>query len=426
MRRSVIKIENLSKEYRFGVIGHGTLYKDVQSWWARFRGKEDPNSKITVHRGPARTGERFWALKDISFDVKEGEVLGIIGRNGAGKSTLLKILSRVTTPTDGYVKIRGRISSLLEVGTGFHPELTGRENVYLNGMIHGMTKAEINNKFDEIVEFSGIEKFIDTPVKRYSSGMNVRLGFAVAAHLEPEILIVDEVLAVGDAEFRRKCLEKMQDVSEGGRTVLFVSHNMHAIRELCQRGILLDGGKIVHRGPTDEVVDKYLASSSTDQNVNEDILPQMHSHHNPDLEIFRVEMLDTDGQVISAPKMQQDFYLKIYYKFRKSGIYTIAMAVWNANDVLLGRIAAPEKMRWLTGDNENICALTVKVKNVFLAGKHRILVSVRDKSDVLIDQVENIFFEVQSILLKEGSVRQYGVVQINSEWSAPLALTTKY
>jgi lipopolysaccharide transport system ATP-binding protein len=401
MSKSVISIENLSKEYRFGIIGHGTLYKDLQSWWARVRGKEDPNSKVSLLSGPALTGERFWALKDISFDVKEGEVLGIIGRNGAGKSTLLKILSRVTTPTEGKVKIRGRISSLLEVGTGFHQELTGRENIYLNGMIHGMSKTEINKKYDEIVDFSGIEKFIDTPVKRYSSGMKVRLGFAVAAHLEPEILIVDEVLAVGDAEFRRKCLKKMQDVSAGGRTVLFVSHNMHAIRELCHRGISLDGGKIVHRGPTDEVVDRYLASSSTDQNVNEDILPQMHSHHNPDLEIFRIEMLDKDGQMISIPKMKQDFSLKIYYKFRKSGTYKIAMAFWNANGVLMGRIAAPDKMQWLTGEKEDICAITVKVNNVFLVGKYKLLVSARDKCNVIIDQVEN-----------------------DSEWSAPATLTT--
>lgn len=424
MHKSVIKVENLSKEYRFGIIGHGMLYKDLQSWWARIRGKEDPNSKITIHSGPALTGERFWALKNISFDVKEGEVLGIIGRNGAGKSTLLKILSRVTTPTEGKVKIRGRIASLLEVGTGFHPELTGRENVYLNGMIHGMTKAEIKNKFDEIVDFSGIEKFIDTPVKRYSSGMKVRLGFAVAAHLKPEILIVDEVLAVGDVEFRRKCLDKMKDVSDGGRTVLFVSHRMQAIKQLCHRGIVLEGGKIVHRGPTDEVVDKYLASSSLDQNVNEDILPHMHSHHNPDLELFRIEILDTDGQVISAPIMKKDFCLKLYCKFNKSGTYTIAIAFWNSNDILIGRITAPDKMRWLTGDDEDIYTLTVKVNNVFLAGKHRILVSARDKCNMIVDQVENIFFKVQPNLFREGTVRQYGVVQINSEWHAPVTLTT--
>ena len=419
MQKSVIRVENLSKEYRYGIIGHGTLYKDLQSWWARFRGKEDPNSKVSLHSGPARTGERFWALKDVSFNVKEGEVLGIIGRNGAGKSTLLKILSRVTTPTEGQVKIRGRISSLLEVGTGFHPELTGRENIYLNGMIHGMTKAEIRNKFDEIVDFSGIEKFIDTPVKRYSSGMEVRLGFAVASQLEPEILIVDEVLAVGDAEFRRKCLDKMQDVSQGGRTVLFVSHNMNAIRELCQRGILLEGGKIVHRGPTDEIVDKYLASASSDQTVNEDISPKMHLHHNPDLEIYRIEMLDTDGRVINAPKMEQDFCLKIYFKFHKSGTYRIAMAFYNTNGVLIGQIAAPDKIRWLTGNKGDIYTFTVKVNNVFLAGKYRILVSAKDKCDTLSGQVDNIFFDVLPVSSKHN---YSGVVQIDSKWSDPVML----
>jgi len=427
MHKSVIKVENLSKEYRFGVIGHGTLYKDVQSWCARIRGKEDPNSKVTLHSlqsSPALTGERFWALKDISFDVKEGQVLGIIGRNGAGKSTLLKILSRVTTPTEGQIKIRGRISSLLEVGTGFHPELTGRENVYLNGMIHGMTKAEIKNKFDEIVDFSGIERFIDTPVKRYSSGMNVRLGFAVAAHLEPEILIVDEVLAVGDVEFRQKCMGKMQDVSDGGRTVLFVSHRMSAIRELCQSGILLEAGKIVHRGPIDEVVDKYLASSSSDQNVNEDILPRMHYYDNTELEIYRIEMLDTDGRMISAPKMNQDFYLKIFFKFIKPCSFTITVSFWDANGTLLGRIATPDKMARMTGNKDDVYTITVKVNNVFLAGNHKIIVTARDKSDMAIDQVRNISFKVLPASIKEDEAHQYGVVQINSEWRAPEILTS--
>ena len=425
MNNSVIRVENLSKEYRLGTIGHGMLCKDLQSWWARIRGKEDPNSKISLHSGPARTGERFWALKDISFDVKEGEVLGIIGRNGAGKSTLLKILSRVTTPTEGQIKIRGRISSLLEVGTGFHPELTGRENVYLNGMIHGMTKAEITKKFDEIVDFSGIEKFIDTPVKRYSSGMNVRLGFAVAAHLEPEILIVDEVLAVGDAEFRQKCLDKMQDVSEGGRTVLFVSHNMRAIRQLCQRGIMLEGGKIVHRGPADEIVDKYLGQSSSDQNVNEDILPRMHLHDNPDLEIYRIEMLDTDGQVISALKMKQDFCLKIYCKFNRPGTYAIVMAFWNANGLRIARISDEKKSCWLTGDKGDISTVTVKMNNILLTGRYRIKATVRDKYANRIDRIENTFFEV---LLGSATVipaRNEGVVQIDSEWSNPEIVSTK-
>jgi lipopolysaccharide transport system ATP-binding protein len=242
---TVISVENVSKAYRLGQIGGGTLKEDVARWWAKLRGKPDPFLKIGEEHHARKMGEQFWALDNVSFDVKQGEVLGIIGRNGAGKSTLLKILSQVTTPTSGQIKIKGRIASLLEVGTGFNPEMTGRENIFLNGAILGMTKAEIRKKFDEIVAFSGVEEFIDTPVKRYSSGMYVRLAFAVAAHLEPEILIVDEVLAVGDAEFQKKCLGKMKEVSKGqGRTVLFVSHNMNAIESLCQRIVHLKQGRL--------------------------------------------------------------------------------------------------------------------------------------------------------------------------------------
>src|SRR5476649_2009843 len=235
MSDTVIKVENVSKAYRLGQIGGGTLRADVSRWWAKLRGQADPSLKIGEEHHARRMGEQFWALDNVSFEVKQGEVMGIIGRNGAGKSTLLKILSQVTSPTSGQIKIKGRIASLLEVGTGFNPEMTGRENVFLNGAILGMTKAEIRSKFDEIVAFSGVEEFIDTPVKRYSSGMYVRLAFAVAAHLEPEILIVDEVLAVGDAEFQKKCMGKMKDVAEHGRTILFVSHNLEAVRKLCTR-----------------------------------------------------------------------------------------------------------------------------------------------------------------------------------------------
>ena len=255
----VIRVENLTKEYRLGVINHGTLHQDLQSWWARMRGKEDPNSLISLgqHSSDLNYNPHLLALDDVSFDVKQGEILGIIGHNGAGKSTLLKILSRVTAPTKGTIKIKGRVASLLEVGTGFHPELTGRENIYLNGAILGMTKKEINSKFDEIVAFAEIEKFIDTPVKRYSSGMYVRLAFAVAAHLEPESLIVDEVLAVGDAAFQEKCLGKMGEVARGGRTVLFVSHNMEAVSILCHRGIMLSDGCISYMGEASETVSYY-------------------------------------------------------------------------------------------------------------------------------------------------------------------------
>ncbi|MDP4683637.1 MAG: ABC transporter ATP-binding protein [Crocinitomicaceae bacterium] len=256
----VIKVENLFKQYQLGQVSTGTISHDLNRWMHKIRGKEDPYEKITGENAREEKGNSnyVWALKDINFDVKQGEVLGIIGRNGAGKSTLLKILSKVTAPSKGTIKIRGRIASLLEVGTGFHPELTGRENIFLNGAILGMTKSEIRSKFDEIVAFSGVEKYIDTPVKRYSSGMYVRLAFAVAAHLEPEILIVDEVLAVGDAEFQKKCLGKMKDVSNQGRTVIFVSHNLVAVKSLCKRGILMERGGITFMGSADETVEHYM------------------------------------------------------------------------------------------------------------------------------------------------------------------------
>jgi len=254
---AVIKVENVSKVYNLGAIGSNTLSDDINRMFARFTGKEDPIKKVSAGYGEDRS--IHVALRDVNFEVNDGEVLGIIGKNGAGKSTLLKILSRITSPTTGDVKMKGRVASLLEVGTGFHPELTGRENIYLNGAILGMTRNEVALKFDEIVEFSGVAKFIDTPVKRYSSGMYVRLAFAVAAHLEPEILIVDEVLAVGDAEFQKKCLGKMKDVSSNqGRTVLFVSHNMTAIKNLCNRVVYLQNGTISEIGTADSVVNKYL------------------------------------------------------------------------------------------------------------------------------------------------------------------------
>jgi len=262
MSEYVVSVENVSKAYQLGVIGTGTFRGDVMRWWAKRRGLPDPVLKIGQADHGNFDGETVWALKDINFGVRQGEAIGIIGRNGAGKSTLLKIMSRVTAPTSGEIKARGRIASLLEVGTGFHAELTGRENIFTNAAILGMTRAEVNRKFDEIVDFSGVEKYIDTPVKRYSSGMYVRLAFAVAAHLDPEILIVDEVLAVGDAEFQKKCLGKMGDVTSEGRTVLFVSHNMLAVQDLCKDVIWLDQGKIVQTGPSNSVVASYLNKHS--------------------------------------------------------------------------------------------------------------------------------------------------------------------
>jgi lipopolysaccharide transport system ATP-binding protein len=257
----VIKAENLSKHYRLGVIGSGTLHEDLSRWWALSRGKPDPLLKVGEKDHGNRKDGQIWALRDVSFEVKEGEILGVIGRNGAGKSTLLKILSRITTPTSGRAMLKGRVGSLLEVGTGFHPQLTGRENIYLNGTILGMSKIEVTRKLESIVEFAEMSKFIDTPVKRYSSGMTVRLAFSVAAHLEPEILIIDEVLAVGDIAFQNKCLGKMQDVAGHGRTVLFVSHNMGVINQLCPKSIWLDAGSVHRYGKSKEIVrgDRPLA-----------------------------------------------------------------------------------------------------------------------------------------------------------------------
>lgn len=256
---TVISVENLSKTYRLGQIGTGTFTNDLKLWWAKMRRKPNPLLRIGETDHGNRDGEELWALRDVSFTVEQGEVLGIIGRNGAGKSTLLKILSRVTAPTSGRIRVKGRVASLLEVGTGFHPELTGRENIYLNGAILGMNRKEIDRKFDEIVDFAEVEKFMETPVKRYSSGMYVRLAFAVAAHLDPEILVVDEVLAVGDADFQKKCLGKMGDVAHGGRTVLFVSHNMAAIEALCERVVLVKSGLVQRDGTASDVVSAYLA-----------------------------------------------------------------------------------------------------------------------------------------------------------------------
>lgn len=268
MNKITLEIKNLSKLYRLGEVGTGTLSHDLNRWWAKVRGKEDPFALVgqVNDRSKVAESDYVWALKDINFSVEQGEVLGIIGRNGAGKSTLLKLISQITSPSTGSIKAKGRIASLLEVGTGMNPELTAKENIYLNGAILGMTKKEIASKFDEIVDFSGCAMYIDTPIKRFSSGMRVRLGFAVAAFLEPEILIVDEVLAVGDAEFQKKAIGKMKDISAGGgRTVLFVSHNMASVKNLCEKVILLENGKVSFYGDVDKGIDYYIKNSSNIQ-----------------------------------------------------------------------------------------------------------------------------------------------------------------
>lgn len=304
-----IKIEGLKKKYRLGVIGGGTLQGDIQSWWARKCGKEDPNSEI----GSRQYGknETFMALDGINLTVRKGERLGIIGHNGAGKSTLLKLLSRVTAPTEGEIYIDGRISSMLEVGTGFNGELTGRENIYLNGAILGMTKAEVDGKIEQIIDFSECRHFIDTPVKRYSSGMYVKLAFAVAAHLDSEILVMDEVLAVGDIKFQQKCLGKMSDVSQTeGRTVLYVSHNMNTIRQLCDRCIVMDHGKIVFEGNVEQAIDVYMSNDYNDEVfVDLDTEKRPYSHYGKKVRIMSFDYMDKRNVFRYDEKI--DFILKI-------------------------------------------------------------------------------------------------------------------
>lgn len=303
-----IGFNHVGKQYRLGLVSTGTFKNDLSRWWAmNVLGKEDPFLKIgdTNIRSTKGDSDFVWALKDINFSVEQGDVVGIIGKNGAGKSTLLKLLSRVTAPTVGEINVCGRIASLLEVGTGFHPEMTGRENIYMNGAIMGMTKAEVTRKLDEIVDFSGCERYIDTPVKRYSSGMKVRLGFAVAAHLEPEILVVDEVLAVGDAEFQKKAIGKMQDVSKGqGRTVLFVSHNMAAVRSLCQKGVVLSDGMIDFIGTIDEAVNHYM-ESSTPQAEEQKLMTDYISNCKSYLRIDEIQINNTPYSFTSLAQGQE-------------------------------------------------------------------------------------------------------------------------
>ncbi|HEX9886741.1 MAG TPA: ABC transporter ATP-binding protein [Longimicrobiales bacterium] len=303
-----IQVRGLEKRYRLGVIGAKTLRDDVQRWWALKRGRPDPLAKVTRGSAP-RTSGVVLALDGIDMDVEQGSVVGIIGRNGAGKSTLLKILSRITAPTAGEVRLRGRVASLLEVGTGFHPELTGRENIYLNGSILGMRRREIDQRLDQIIDFSEISEYVDTPVKRYSSGMRVRLAFSVAAHLDPEILLVDEVLAVGDASFQRKCLGKMDHVAKGGRTVVFVSHVMPMITNLCPEAILLEDGKVRVRGPSDDVVDAYIAAALEDQVSHVDV----SGEGTEAFRIERIQLLDAKGDPIVAVGSGEALRVRIDY-----------------------------------------------------------------------------------------------------------------
>lgn len=316
MSNWVIRAENLSKAYQLGEIGTGTISRDIERWWAKIRGKEDPFMQIGDINDRTKKGNSdiVWSLRDISFEVEQGEAIGIIGRNGAGKSTLLKLLSKITSPTCGSALVKGRVASLLEVGTGFHPELTGRENIYLNGAILGMRKKEIDRNFDAIVDFAGVERYVDTPVKRYSSGMYVRLAFAVAAHLESEILIVDEVLAVGDAEFQKKCIGKMNEVSsESGKTILFVSHNMQSIQKLCNKGMLLDNGALKSYEDIHSIINLYLNSASS----NSSYTLNLDSNSLPEVFVEYAYLQDIEGRELSDLPVGKRWKVKIRFKVQK-------------------------------------------------------------------------------------------------------------
>jgi lipopolysaccharide transport system ATP-binding protein len=337
MSLPALHVDAVSKMYRLGEVGTGTLSHDLNRLWAKLRGKEDPFTKIGAVNDRTATGtEDFvWALRDINFKVGAGEIVGIIGRNGAGKSTLLKLLSRVTAPTVGKIYINGRIASLLEVGTGFHPELTGRENVFLNGAILGMTMAETRARFDEIVEFSGCGKYIDTPVKRYSSGMHVRLAFAVAAHLETDILIVDEVLAVGDAEFQTKCLGKMKDLSTSGhRTVLFVSHNMASVRQLCPRSILMDKGTVVNIGETNAIIEQYMTMGGEEDRT---VTWQLDKTPCGDgIRLNGIFVKNAKGQTEGALSSDEDIFIEVDYTLtREMRDLRVGVSLYNAEGTLI-------------------------------------------------------------------------------------------
>ena len=344
---TAIEFENVGKQYRLGLVSTQTLSHDLNRWWQmNVLHKEDPYLRIgeTNDRSTKGSSDYVWALRDINFKVEQGDVVGIIGRNGAGKSTLLKLLSKVTGPTTGQIRARGRIGSLLEVGTGFHPEMTGRENIFMNGAILGMTKAEVARKLDEIVDFSGCERYLDTPVKRYSSGMMVRLGFAVAAHLDPEILVVDEVLAVGDAEFQKKAIGKMKDVSQGeGRTVLFVSHNMASIKNLCKRGVVLNQGQVIYDGWINDAVDFYTHSAfaKSDDCYYEDL---NKAPGNENIRIRSLSVKAADGGIID---MSSEIFVELqFYNYKKDSMIDATFELRTIEDVIVfhqGIVVSPDK-----------------------------------------------------------------------------------
>ncbi len=418
----IIKAENVSKLYRLGMITSKSIAQDANRFIARIRGKEDPYMKVGEknHRDKKSKGQFVWALKDINFEINSGEIIGIIGNNGAGKSTLLKILSRVTTPTTGNVKIKGRVASLLEVGTGFHQDLSGKENIFLNGSILGMTKKEIRSKYDEIVDFSGVEKFIDTPVKRYSSGMYVRLAFAVAAYLEPEILIVDEVLAVGDAEFQKKCLGKMHDVSANeGRTVIFVSHNMGAVKNLCTSSILLERGMIKNSGKTESIIEEYL-------NINSDlkISSREFEDKNSDIYFNRISVIPGNSEIPST-EIDVKYPFKIQFSYKgKINIpgLRLGFSIYSKNGIKI--LYDSESVKELSSDSENFSGnktAEVIIPGLFLApGSYFINAALHIENLQLFDLKENaIGFNIieSGSDLHRFNGKDMGVVIADFKWN---------
>jgi lipopolysaccharide transport system ATP-binding protein len=395
---TAVKVTNVSKLYRLGEIGTGTLNRDLERWFKmKILGREDPFLKIgeTNVRNIKGESDIVYSLKDINFEVEQGEAIGIIGKNGAGKSTLLKLLSRVTNPTTGKIEIKGRVASLLEVGTGFHPELTGKENVFLNGAILGMRKAEIKKKFDEIVEFSGVERFIDTPVKRYSSGMYVRLAFAVAAHLESEILIVDEVLAVGDAEFQKKCLGKMGDISKGeGRTILFVSHNMAAIENLCIKGMLLTNGIVHSISDSKTIISTYLSMNSTLSQTN--VIPSnIERKGNGILKFTKIVLIDDNTKSeISDIQCGTNIRFRIFFERAEASLKDIILAIainnhYDQRISFLSNEMVNQKVEFLNGDKKFIDIIINKIP--FTPGKYSLTLFCSIKGEIA-DWIQNAFY----------------------------------
>jgi len=389
--KPVIQVRNLSKRYRIGL---KESRKDtfVGQVGAVLRAPIDNFRKLrSLGKFKDDDESVFWALRDINFDVQQGEVLGIIGHNGAGKSTLLKILSRITEPTAGEIRIRGRVSSLLEVGTGFHPDLTGRENIYMNGTILGMTRREIDSKFDEIVDFSGVEKYIDTPVKRYSSGMTVRLAFSVAAHLEPEILIIDEVLAVGDAEFQKKCLGKMKDVSGEGRTVLFVSHNMGAVKSLCSKGLLLKGGQVLFTGVTDETIKRYI-HNRVQAEIKGIVSKDMRRFHSGEVFISQVGLTDSEGNLTEDLYYQEDMHITIKMDVQVQ----IKNALLDIQVTSVEGLPVAHHMNTFSGKKTQTLTpggwtAEVNLRNTLAPGEYSMTIGIHHPNGMTIEYVEDVY-----------------------------------